>query len=66
MRGAKEMIRDRVVALLRTFGPLPSSAFVEALGMKKQTVINALGVAKKKGDVRCIRGVGRLNLWEAI
>lgn len=59
------MIRDQVVDLLKTFGPLPSMDFVKHLGMKKPTVINALCVAHKHGDVWYIHGQKQNGLWDA-
>jgi len=60
------MIGTQILCILRTFGPLPSSEFVNHLGMKKSTVINDLCRMKKYREVRCIPGYQKRNLWEAV
>ncbi|MCK9571239.1 hypothetical protein M0R72_19985 [Candidatus Pacearchaeota archaeon] len=59
------MIGDQILCILRTFGPLPSSAFV-ACHMKRDTVRNNLSRMKRRDEVRCIPGYQKRNLWEAI
>jgi len=57
------MIGSQILCILRTFGPLRSSAFV-ACGMKKPTVINNLSRMKKRGEVRYIPGQRKRNMWD--
>ena len=59
------MIGDPILCILKTFGPLPSSEFV-CCGLKRSTVIHALCTAKKYGEVRCIPGEARRNLWDLV
>lgn len=60
------MIGSQILCILQTFGPLPSSTFVDHLNMKKSTVINDLSRMKKRGEVRCIPGYQKRNLWDVV
>ena len=59
------MIGSQILMILQTFGPLPSSAFV-ACRMKRDTVVNNLCRMKKRGEVRCIPGYQKRNMWDVI